>query len=62
MGDGSPSPEVAWGVQTVTVESRGGKVGIAPQALNAKEVATNKTIKILVFMKYSLSGSHTGPS
>ncbi len=57
----SPRSEVARGVQTVTVESSGGKVGIAPQEVNTSAAKLNKMITFLFLIKLSLFGSKVDP-
>jgi hypothetical protein len=47
-------PEVARGVQTIMVESRGGKVGIAPQEASISAAKLIKMIPVYFLIKLSL--------
>ena len=57
----NPASKVAWGVQIVTVESRGGKVGIAPQEASTSVAKPNRIINVLFLIKLSLFGSTIDP-
>ena len=57
----NPGSKVTWGVQTVTVKSRGGKVGIAPQETSTSAAKPNSIIKTLFLIKLSLFGSTIYP-
>jgi len=57
----NPASKVTWGVQTETVESRGGKVGIAPQEANSRAAKPNRMINVLFLIKLSLFGPTNDP-
>ena len=57
----NPGSKVTRGVQTVTVESRGGKVGIAPQEVSTSVAKLIRMINVLFLIKLSLFGSTIDP-
>ena len=57
----NPGSKVTWVVQTETVESRGGKVGIAPQEVSTSVAKPIRMINVLFLIKLSLFGSTIDP-